>query len=230
MTILPQLLIDCEDSDALFYSDAFAAEEKMDGDRCFVTKSGNRVFATSREGRPMLLRDEMVALAMLGSERFVIDGELMPGGEFVAFDILSHNHVNCVTWGNSARFELLRSVSPFRVVERATGITDKLALHFRVQGEKGEGIVFKCVHAIYEGGRSANYQRLKYYETDNFIVTAIDWEKCSVWVSLNGVPCGKVQSSFDHLPCIGDTVRVKYEKITPNGKLLRARILSKVRV
>ena len=228
MTIAPQLLTDCKDPDALFACDGFAAEEKMDGDRCFVCKAGNVVTATSRAGQPMRLTDETIAMAMLGGERFVIDGEMMPGGEFVAFDILSHGALNCIGWANAARAELLRAISPFRVVERATGLTGKLELFFRVKGEKGEGIVFKALNATYEGGRSESYQRHKNYESDDFTVTAVDMADCSVFVSLDGEPCGKVQSSFYRLPRVGDKVRVRYEKRTANGKLLRARILSKV--
>jgi len=227
MTILPQLLTDCQDPDALFACDAFAAEEKMDGDRCFVAKAGNGVTATSRTGQPMPLTDAMVAVAMLGGERFVIDGEMMPGGVFVAFDILSHGPLNCTGWANAARAELLRGVSPFRCVERATGLHGKLELFFTVEHAKGEGVVFKALNATYEGGRSASYQRHKLYETDTFTVTAVDVPRCSVFVSLDGEPCGKVQSSFERLPCVGDKVRVRYEKRTPAGKLLRARISQK---
>ncbi len=230
MQIIPQLLLDCLDADALFADDAFAAEEKLDGDRCFVSKAGDYVAATSRTGLAVRLSDEMIALAMLSGERFVIDGEMMPGGEFVAFDILAHSRSDCLNWANSARAELLRAVSPFRVVERASGITDKLALFFRVRESRGEGIVFKAINAPYEGGRSASYQRLKNYETDTFTVTAVDMRNCSVYVSHDGEPRGKVQSSLGKLPRVGDSVRVRYDKVTEKGKLLRARIVANVRV
>ena len=226
MNVIPQLLIDCENPDLFFGREWFAAEEKLDGDRCIVAKNSRQVTGTSRTGQPMKLSDETVALAMLSAEPFVIDGEMMPGGEFVAFDILGYAHNSCLRWANSARAELLRAVSPFRCVERAIGTTAKVELFYRIREKGGEGVVFKALNATYEGGRSENYQRHKLYETDNFVVTGIDWGKCSVFVSLNGVPAGKVQSSFQRLPKVGDVVRVKYERRTENGKLLRARILS----
>ena len=83
-----QLLTDCQDSEPLFHSPLWCAEVKLDGDWRRVVKSGNEVIGFTREGNRVALSEETVALAMLSTLDFVLDGEQMPVGRFVAFDIL----------------------------------------------------------------------------------------------------------------------------------------------
>ncbi len=57
----PQLLLDCKDPETLFRDGAFAAEEKMDGDRRLVVKRGNAVTGYTRTGNSAPLSETMLA-------------------------------------------------------------------------------------------------------------------------------------------------------------------------
>ena len=73
----PQLLTDCQHPETLFRDGAFAAEEKLDGDRRLVVKRGNVITATTRNGNVVPLSETALALAMLSDADWLIDGEAM---------------------------------------------------------------------------------------------------------------------------------------------------------
>ena len=221
-----QLLTDCENPEPLFYSPLWAAEEKLDGDWRRVAKVGNEVYGFTREGNPAALSDETVALAMLSPFDFVIDGEQMPKGRFVAFDICSLVE-RTLPYENSTRREILCQVWSGEVVERVMGEEAKRDLCERVKAKGGEGIVFKSITSPYIEGRSPWAQRLKNYEQEVFEVSAVNIAKCSIEVSRHGKSYGGVPvQSLARLPKVGDKILVRYERVTEKGKLLRA-VLSK---
>lgn len=217
-----QLLTDCENPEPLFESPLWAAEEKLDGDWRRVIKCGNEVYGLTREGNPVALSEEAIAIAMLSPFDFVIDGEQMPKGRFVAFDI-------CGLFGspvlsdNSARRDILCDIWKGEVVRRVIGEQSKRELCEQVKEMGGEGIVFKRVDAPYIEGRTPYCQRWKNYETEVFEVSAVNIAKCSVEVSRHGKSYGKVPvQSLSRLPKVGDKILVKYDRVTEKGKLLRA--------
>ena len=53
----PQLLTYCQDPETLFRDSAFAAEEKMDGDRRLIVKRGNAVTGYTRTGNSATARN-----------------------------------------------------------------------------------------------------------------------------------------------------------------------------
>ena len=217
-----QLLTDCENPEPLFHSPLWAAEEKLDGDWRRVIKSGNEVTGFTREGNPVALSDETVALAMLSPFDFVLDGEAMPKGRFVAFDIFGLIG-SPVLSENSARRDILCDVWKGEVVRRVIGEQAKRELCEQVKEMGGEGIVFKRVDAPYIEGRTPYCQRWKNYETDVFDVAAVNIAKCSVEVARNGVSYGGVPvQSLARLPKVGDKILVRYDRVTEKGKLLRA--------
>ena len=217
-----QLLTDCENPEPLFASPLWCAEIKEDGDWRRVVKSGNEVFGLTREGNRVALGGETVALAMLSPFDFVLDGEQMSGGRFVAFDLFGLMG-SPVLSDNSARRDILCDVWKGEVVERVIGEEAKRELCARVKAKGGEGIVFKRVDAPYIEGRTAYCVRYKNYEQDVFEVSAVNIAKCSVEVSRHGKSYGGVPvQSLARLPKVGDKILVKYERVTEKGKLLRA--------
>jgi ATP-dependent DNA ligase len=207
--ITPQLLTDCQDPEPLFRSNEWLCEEKLDGDRCVVEKRGNIVRAFSRNGREMALNDEMIALAMLSECDFDADGEMMPGGEFIY-------------WAHRGDF-----LCHFKHVRFATSEQEKRELAAAVKREGGEGVVFKRIAADYaEGRRSPDWQRWKYYDVETFTVRSVDLAKCSVEVEKDGRSYGRVACSLNSLPVPGQTIRVRFDKVTDAGKLLRARLIA----
>lgn len=210
----PQLCVDCQDPESLFRSDEWVAEEKLDGDRLIVSKRGNSVECWTREGN---LRDcpQVVAVALTSEYDFTLDGELMPGGEFVVFGEPS-GAPNCIQYTMGLLFG-------FRLVRRADGEENKRALWALIEDEGGEGIVFKRWNAPYrEGQRTDEWQRLKFYETEPFTVGAVNLAKSSFEVWKDGKCYGSVACGMKRLPLTGETVRVRYDRITEKGKLLRA--------
>jgi len=191
----------------------FCAEEKIDGDRCRLIRTESGVEAWSRNMRPMDIHPQDVALMMLMEFGTEYDGEIKDR-RFIAFDQI----IDCE---QAARREIMETTCPFPLVRRAIGEADKLALYRTIQEEGGEGIVFKPIHEKYTPGRG-RWFRLKNYETDDMKVVAVDVAKCSFEVEFNGQNLGKVKSSFNKLPRVGDIARVRYEKITKNRRLLRA--------
>jgi len=216
-----QLLTDCLDPEPLFHSPLWAAEEKCDGDWRRLVKCGNEVYGITREGNRVALAGETVALAMLSFD-FVLDGEQMPAGRFVAFDIFGLMGAP-VLGDNSARRDILCDVWKGEVVQRVIGEEAKRELCERVKEMGGEGIVFKRVDAPYIEGRTPYCQRWKNYQQEVFEVAAVNIAKCSVEVARNGVSFGGVPvQSLARLPKVGDKILVKYERVTEKGKLLRA--------
>ena len=218
----PQLLTDCENPEPLFYSPLFCAEEKLDGDFRRVIKSGNEVTGFTREGNPVALSEETVALAMLSPFDFVIDGEAMPKGRFVAFDICGLMGAPVLS-ENSARRDMLCDVWKGEVVRRVIGEQAKRELCEQVKEMGGEGIVFKRVDAPYIEGRTPYCQRWKNYQQEVFEVSAVNIAKCSIEVSRHGKSYGGVPvQSPARLPKVGDKILVRYDRVTEKGKLLRA--------
>lgn len=217
-----QLLTDCENPEPLFASPLFCAEVKEDGDFRRVIKSGNEVYGFTREGNPVALSEETVALAMLSPFDFVIDGEQMPKGRFVAFDICGLMGAPVLS-ENSARRDMLCDVWKGEVVRRVIGEQAKRELCEQVKEMGGEGIVFKRVDAPYIEGRTPYCQRHKFYQQEVFEVSAVNIAKCSIEVSRHGKSYGGVPvQSLARLPKVGDKILVKYERVTEKGKLLRA--------
>jgi hypothetical protein len=159
---------------------------------------------------------------MLSPFDFILDGEQMPAGRFVAFDICGLMGAPVLS-ENSARRDMLCDVWKGEVVRRVIGEQAKRELCEQVKEMGGEGIVFKRVDAPYIEGRTPYCQRWKNYETDVFEVTAVNIAKCSVQVACHGKSYGGVPvQSLARLPKVGDKILVKYERVTEKGKLLRA--------
>ena len=217
-----QLLTDCENPEPFFDYPIFCAEEKLDGDFRRVVKAGNEVTGFTREGNPVALSEETVALAMLSQFDFVIDGEQMPKGRFVAFDICGLMGAPVLS-ENSARRDMLCDVWKGEVVRRVIGEQAKRELCEQVKEMGGEGIVFKRVDAPYIEGRTPYCQRWKNYQQEVFEVSAVNIAKCSVEVSRHGKSYGGVPvQSLARLPKVGDKILVRYDRVTEKGKLLRA--------
>jgi bifunctional non-homologous end joining protein LigD len=220
----PMLLTDVTDLEALLKSDEWIMEEKLDGDRAIVEKRGNVVTVTSREGNPIKPSESIVALAMLCDFDFVADGELMPGGEFVCFDLLEKDGSNR-KWEPQALRSLRVARLSFKTPAVQAKYREKKGLLEEIRRNGGEGVVFKRAESEYiPGTRSSDWQRYKFYETETFTVGQVNIAKCSFEAIRDGKSWGYVPASISTLPLTGETVRIRFDKYTENGKLLRARL------
>ncbi len=221
-----QLLTDAQDPDALFADPLFCCEQKMDGDRRIVTKTGNIVTEITRGDNVSLLDSGTVLNVALWSDHdFTIDGEMMPGGNFIAFDILELNGLDLTGLAQGARRDILEAVCPFPLVLRAIGEDAKRELFEKVKRQKGEGVVFKDVRSTYRHQRNSDWLRWKLYQRDPFTVRSIDPATGSLEVEREGQSFGKVPHKLCEVYAIGQTVEVRYDAITAKGKLLRGRLV-----
>lgn len=199
-----QLCVDCENPEELFRSNEWAAEEKLDGDRRKVVKCGGVVTAYTRAGNIAHQHPADAELFSAHNGDFVIDGEQF-AGRFHLFAVES----------GEAPEGIAR-------VARAEGEIAKRALAAAVSASGGEGIVFKRIGAGYSAGRNDDWQRLKNYETDTFVVTGHPTFG-SIEIERNGVSWGRCPVPVMKQPPIGARVRIRYDRATANGRLLRAK-------
>jgi bifunctional non-homologous end joining protein LigD len=158
---LPQLLnaIDGGELDALLDDPRWVMQEKYDGKRCLVRKSGDAVEGINRRGLVVALPATVAETAASLVNTFVIDAELV-GGTLYAFDLLEQDGRDhralayadryaalIALLASSARGDALRPVECFG---------DKRAALARIRAERGEGVVFKDRHAPYTAGRPAS--------------------------------------------------------------------------
>ena len=207
------LLAETTDATAFLSDDAWCAQEKLNGERMLVEKSGTTVCAFNRQGESKALPETVQAVALTAETDFLLDGEFV-GGQFVAFDALAINGAEITALPQSARFAALAEVSPFRLVRQALG-EEKAALVALVREEKGEGVVFKRRDAAYLDGRTDAGVKFKFWKSASFIVRDLDIAKGTI-----GTDMGRCAFPFAGAwPKVGDIVEIRFLLVTKTGKL-----------
>lgn len=230
-SILPQLLnaITGEEALSLIKNPEWCMQEKKDGCRCLIRKTGNVVQGINRRGLlrslPSFLLKELSAFEI----DFIIDGELV-GETFHAFDLLQCGDRNWRLLPYRDRLDALdallcddrnrfiQKIETFRV-ERT-----KLDQFKELQKRKEEGVVFKLLSALYESGRpnsGGSAQKYKFTTTGSFIVEGVNATR-SVRLKLfrEKKSCGNVTIPPNHpLPKTGAVVEVRYLYAFRGGSL-----------
>jgi bifunctional non-homologous end joining protein LigD len=219
-----QLLNPIEDSEADRYlkDDRWCAQEKFDGRRMLIRKTGDTVVGINRRGFFIPVPGRIAAAALEIPFDFLIDGEAM-GDRLHAFDLLEFrgrdlkgvpyiDRLTCmVRWIDTSGGIL--------VVPTAISREEKIALQHRLRKRDAEGIVFKGIHAGYGEGRpnsGGSQLKLKFHATASFIVGAVHPKKRSVGLGLidgsgSVVPAGNVTIPPNHdIPQTGAIVEVRY--------------------
>ena len=189
--------------------DDFIFEEKFDGIRaiCEVRAGGNIV--TGRTGSDItkpqsnFLRSARFLPQLFG---VVFDGELMPDGRYIIFDVLHLGNVNQAT----------RKAWLFTVGSLPSGIT-VIRSHttFAGVGDFVEGVVVKDLRAKYGHG----WWKAKRVETDDLEVVSVDHETGTAVVGV-----GKV-SGVPASVRVGDCIEVEFFKRFDSGKLRNGRFV-----
>lgn len=218
-----------EEAEALIEDPAWIAQEKFDGRRRMLRKTGLAVEGTNREGILVALASEIeTGVKNINVENAVFDGEDL-GGCVMLFDILECNGEDYRELGVLARLEKLTEIlgkksgffSEGKVGVAHTAITtdEKRALVEQVRAGKREGIVFKKIEAPYTPGRPAskgNHRKWKFYEQATCRVKSHHKTKASVEFELmdssgNWNSRGNVKIPTNHVrPPIGALIEVKY--------------------
>jgi len=218
-----QLLNPIEEADvpAFIRNPDFAMQEKFDGRRQLIRKTGDTIDGINRNGLVVSLPQTIVEEARDIPGNYIIDGECV-GEVFWAFDLLEINGTDYRSPRYRDRlFALTQIVSAdfgfIKMVETAFNTIEKAALLERLRKENREGAVFKKLAAPYTAGRPASggdQLKHKFYETASFLVGKVNGKRSVLLHLLNGksfVTAGNVTIPPNHdIPKVGAVVEVRY--------------------
>lgn len=228
--ILPQLLnpIDEDEAVTLINDAAWWAQEKFDGKRLLIQRSGDDITGINRKGLTVALPEPVVLhVRSLSIRQCIIDGESV-GDAYFAFDVLELDESNLRSRPYRDRFKALTAaIAPgrgkaksnvIRLAETAEQASAKRAMVEALRTGNREGVVFKRHDAHYVAGRPASggsQVKLKFTATASCIVAKVNGSKRSVALSLlrggQPVAVGNVTIPANHaIPAAGDIVEVRY--------------------
>jgi len=234
--ILPQLLnpIDEKQAALLLQNPEWWTQEKFDGKRTLIQKSGDTLLGINRKGLVVSLPQPIMDFAAkLGGEQWLMDGEAV-GDTFIAFDLLEHACINLRKEPYNRRLKALYDLvtnnpaHPIYAAETAMGTTSKRAMLDRLKQQRREGVVFKRRTALYVPGRpnsGGDALKLKFTATVSCLVVSCKDHKRSVMIALHNeigatVDVGAVTIPPNHkIPKIGTVVDVKYLYAYEGGSL-----------
>ena len=208
--------------------DRWCAQEKFDGRRMLLRKSGDELIAVNRDGLSIGFPQVYAQALAAVSGDFVIDGESV-GETFYAFDLLENTVGDLRAAAYRVRLNLLQRqfgrLGPVIVVaETVRGCgRDKRAFMHELEAAGKEGVVFKHLDAPWSAGRPASggtALKCKFWATCSCVVAAIN-AKRSVELELGGRSVGNVTIPPNHdLPKAGQVVEIRYLYVTgPGGSL-----------
>ncbi len=225
----PQLLnpITEDEAEAYLDDDNWCAQEKFDGKRMLLRKSGREITAANRNGLSIGFPNALVEpLSRCGgglAACFVIDGESV-GETFFAFDLLETSGGDWRNMPYRNRLEALQSQFDKlggNIVVAATAFGAKKR-EFMAQLKKGgkEGIVFKDLRASWTAGRPASGGiaiKCKFWATCSCVVAKVNAQR-SVELALGGKSVGNVTIPPNHgIPAKGQVVEIRYLYVTGIG-------------
>jgi bifunctional non-homologous end joining protein LigD len=157
---IPQLLnyIDEQAVPEYLRDPSWLMQEKMDGVRQIVARRGDTVTVGNRNGLTVATSAAIVDAALALDHDCVLDGEAI-GDVYWAFDLLSLDGNDITHHPLTYRQQALTAVlgtRPTKAIRRVRTVfseRDKHALLNMIRAERGEGVVFKSLHARYSPGR-----------------------------------------------------------------------------
>lgn len=232
--LLPQLLNPATESEAqaLILDGGYVAQEKIDGERRLLKRSGDEVVGINRKGLVVALPKPLAdaAAKTIVPTHFVLDGEAV-GDVFHVFDALESSRIDLTAMPYIERYRYAESIvqsinsDAIRLVPVAVTTAEKKALYERVKAENGEGVVFKAKNAPYTVGRPASggtQRKFKFVESASCIVGKVNDGKRSVALvlldtsGLVGVGNVTIPPNFT-IPKAGEVIEVRYLYANKNG-------------
>jgi bifunctional non-homologous end joining protein LigD len=234
---LPQLSNSIQEQTALILleDDAWLMQEKADGVRQIIIRTGDRITASNRKGLIIPLAKTIEAavrsIPTTGEADFVLDGEAI-GDSYVAFDVLRFGGLDICGTTARARFDVLdtflsaTSHAALKRIRTAFSRAEKWKLFTALQEEKAEGVVFKRLAATYMAGRPAwkgDHLKFKFYATATLGIIAVN-DKRSVqlgaWTPRGWQFVGNVTIPGDQeIPKPLTLAEVRYLYRYPDGSL-----------
>lgn len=231
----PQLLnaITEEEAMRLIRDDAWAMQEKMDGERRGAEAIGDDATGMNRKGLvvplPKPVADELTEIAN-NTGTICVDGEAI-GDVLYVFDIHTHHGDDIrKSCGWLERMALARQILIGSInlvpVPVASTTAEKRSLWDKVKAAKGEGLVFKLKDGVVKEGRpnsGGDQLKFKFVETASCIVSGINPGKRSVSIKLKSIAleCAGSKDPYEEvgnvtippnydIPEVGSVVEVAY--------------------
>ena len=226
---LPQLLNPIDDALLEYYlkNKTYCLQEKKDGKRIILKRSGTVIEAINRKGLYVGFAESIQQAAQALQGDYVIDGEMV-GETYYAFDILAAGKKGAskdtTQLPYEERYDILSELleeanAAIQVVPAAFTEAKKRLLLQSLREKGAEGVVLKDLTSLYVPGRPASKGpqiKYKFTQTCTCIVTGVNEKgKRSVYIAcLDGpitVEVGKVTilPNFP-VPKVGTLVEVKY--------------------
>lgn len=194
--IHPQLLTPVEDAHALGHlliDPIYCLQEKFDGKRMLLRKTGNVIEGINRKGLIVSVPESIASEALCLPYDFLLDGEAV-GDALHLFDLLEFAGKSYRSQPYTNRIDMLAGLIPseftaLKAVYTARSAREKIAFLERLRRENKEGAVLKNLTAGYTPGKpagaAANDQlKYKFVESASFLVTVVHPTKRSVSLGL----------------------------------------------
>ncbi|WP_411844990.1 WGR domain-containing protein [Roseibacillus persicicus] len=208
---------------ALLLNSTHCLQEKLDGRRMMLRKTGDDIIGINRRGLVVALPHTIHQAASQLPGDFLMDGEAI-GDVLHVFDLLEHNGEDLRERRYIERHSRLIQLVPtclpaLQWVSTAIEPQDKYETYHDLVSEDREGIVFKDINAPYSPGRpnsGGSQLKYKFHETASFIVTGHNTKR-SVALGLYESSAEKLKPSGNvtippgqPIPEIGGVVEVRY--------------------
>ena len=205
-----------EEAEAYLENHDWCAQEKFDGRRMLVRKTGTSIVAGNRNGLCVGFPTVVAEILAAVGDDFVIDGESV-GETLYVFDVLEDDTGDLRSTPYRQRLKALdrrfgRLTGPVTVAETATGKEKGPFLDW-VKAAGKEGVVFKDLDAPWNAGRPASggsALKCKFWATCSCVVAKVNGKR-SVELALGGSPVGNVTIPPNHeIPTTGQVVEIRY--------------------
>lgn len=225
---LPQLLnpIDEKQAQALLNDGNWCLQEKFDGKRVIIRKTGDVIMGINRKGFVISLPESIVASAQKIVADFTMDGECI-GDRFHAFDLLTLNTEDLRPLPFIKRWHSLGMLLGIRAASNPSSQIVCVFTCYSAESKqqkwkdlhtaKAEGVVFKRLDAPYTAGRpnsGGTQLKHKFYATLSAVVSKFN-EKRSVETKLlyedGWHTAGNVTIPPNHpIPPVGTIIEIRY--------------------
>jgi len=206
--------------------DNWCAQEKFDGKRVQLRKSGAEIVAANRNGLSIGFPDTLTAQLSRVSGDFTIDGESV-GETFYAFDLLEDARGD---WRHASYRDRLEALQAqfgklgrnIVVATTAMGKSKRTFLADLKAAAKRASCSRTCGRPGQRDGPPAGAApfKCKFWATCSCVVTKVNARR-SVEIALSGRSVGNVTIPPNHdIPAIGQVVEIRYLYVTgPGGSL-----------
>jgi bifunctional non-homologous end joining protein LigD len=231
--LMPQLLNAIDEAEAarLTSNPSWAMQEKKDGRRMLLRKTGNTIEGVNKKGLVVSMPGTVIKTASELHGSYVLDGEAI-GDYLHVFDLLFLNGEDLRPKPYRQRYVALLTLlagglpKHIKIVSLWTDSMDKASWLRTLQEQKAEGVVFKLWNAPYTPGRpnSGGAQlKYKFVATLSAVVAKLNQQRSVALRLLNHEgwqPVGNVTIPPNHpVPSVGAVVEIRYLYAYADGSL-----------